>query len=429
MPTRSLVEKAQIWREELSAHLDKELLPFWLDRCRDQRWGGYLSHFDASGNDTGEDEKSLIAQSRTLYSMSLAARLGHHSDRCAELAAHGFDFLRDRLWDREYEGFRWTVHRDGSPKCDKKILYGHSFAVYALSEYYLSSGSRDALSLAERTFELIQTHAIDLRRGGYLEMFERDWSLCGPGPAGGDRKTLDVHMHLMEAYTNLARSSRKELHRRRLKELIGLLGERMFRADTGTGIPQFTVDWRPAPQIKFEIVWGWDRFSEQGAKSNALDNTSYGHNVEFAWLLLDALEVLGEDRHAHDGLISKSYEHALRWGIDREHGGVFVEGHHSGPATDREKEFWQQAELMNGLLSAYLHWNDDLYLETYELVHRFVMDKMINHEVGEWWPLLTREGEPIWRHMSHSWKVNYHTIRAAVRCLELLNRIIPVSRL
>jgi len=100
-----------------------------------------------------------------------------------------------------------------------------------------------------------------------------------------------------------------------------------------------------------------------------------------------------------------------------------VEGSHKGPATDREKEFWQQAELMNGLLAAYLHWGEDRFLESYETVHRFVFDKMINHEVGEWWPLMSQEGQPIWTHMSHSWKVNYHTIRAALRSHDWLKVI------
>jgi mannose/cellobiose epimerase-like protein (N-acyl-D-glucosamine 2-epimerase family) len=416
--------KVQQWLREMSDHANNELLPFWLDRCRDSRFGGYITHFDASGKDTGEDEKSLIAQSRTLFSFSLAARHGFHTERCLDTAKHGFDFLSNILWDHEHEGFFWTVHRNGSIKCDKKILYGHSFAVYALSEFFLASEDRRALSLAERIFELIQNHASDLRYGGYYEMFERDWTLCGPGAGGGDRKTLDVHMHLMEAYTNLARCSGREVYRRRLQEIIDLLKDRMFRQETGTGIPQFTKDWTPAPQIKFDIVWGWDRFSDQGTKPNPLDNTSYGHNVEFAWLLLEALEVLEHDLHALDSLIGKSYQHALRYGIDPDYGGVFVEGSHNGPATDLEKEFWQQAELMNGSLAAYLHWRDERYLTAYENVHKFVMEKMINHEVGEWWPLLTRDGKPIWTHMSHSWKVNYHTVRAAVRCCGLLQQIL-----
>ena len=58
----------------------------------------------------------------------------------------------------------------------------------------------------------------------------------------------------------------------------------------GTGVPQFWADWQVAPQIKFDVIWGWDRFTEDGVKRAAEDNTSYGHNAEFAWLLLHALD-------------------------------------------------------------------------------------------------------------------------------------------
>ncbi|MFP3959112.1 MAG: AGE family epimerase/isomerase [Spirochaetaceae bacterium] len=410
-------------RSELTRHLERELLPFWLNRCIDGTNGGFLTHFDCDGNDTGEDEKSLIAQTRSVFSFSLAARHGWQGERCLEAARHGVRFLTEHMWDEANEGFFWTVTRRGEPAERRKVLYGHSFAVYALSEYYRATGDTEALSYARRVFELIQTHAVDLHLGGYFEMFEPDWRLSGPGSAGGDRKTLDVHMHLMEAYTNLYRADPGDAQRRKLQEIIEILSQRMFRQDTGTGVPQFTREWQETAQIKFDIVWGWDRFSESGTKANPMDNTSYGHNVEFAWLLLEALDALGADPHGYDALIEKTYAHALRYGIDYDHGGVYVEGSHTGPATDLEKEFWQQAEVMNGMLAAYLHWGDERYYDAYENVHDFVMRHMIHRGSGEWWPLLRPEGTPIWTHMSHSWKVNYHTIRAVIRCIEWLDVI------
>jgi mannobiose 2-epimerase len=57
-------------------------------------------------------------------------------------------------------------------------------------------------------------------------------------------------------------------------------------------------------------------------------------------------------------------------------------------------------------------------------VHRFVFDKMIHHPVGEWWPLLTRAGDPIWTHMSHSWKVNYHTVRCMIQCIQRMEYLV-----
>lgn len=407
-------------KAEAENHLINELLPFWITRMKDEENGGFVTHFDKEGKDTGEDEKSLIAQTRCLYTISSAHRAGYGNGKYAELARHGADFLIDKMWDKEYGGFYWMVDRKGNVKIDGKIIYGHSFAIYSLSEYTLATGDLRGIEYAERVFDLIQKYGIDSMYGGYWEMFCRNWTLCGPGSQGGDRKTLDVHMHLMEAYTTLYECSGKDVHRRKLIEIIGLLLNRIIHPVFKTGIPQFFKNWEVAPQIKFDIIWGWDRFSEEGQKGNATDNTCYGHNAEFAWLLLHALEVLGISHEGYLDLFRTIYDHTIDNGIDTEFGGVYVEGPHSGGVYDREKEFWQQAEVLIGLLDGVILFGDEKYMAAYQNVHRFVFDKVVNKGVGEWYPLLSRRGEPIWTHMGHSWKINYHTVRSMIQSIQRL---------
>ena len=420
------VKTITAWRDEMERHLERELLPFWTTRCWDHTSGGFITQFDTDGNDSGVDEKSLLAHMRTIYSLSIAHAYGHDPDgTCLALARKGTALAIDRYWDAVYGGFYWLFDRRNQVLIDKKIVYGHSFAIYALATYSRVSGDPIGLQYAERCFDLLKIYAAETSWGGYLEMFERDWTPTQSGSGGGDRKTLDVHMHLMEAFTALYRASGKAIHRRALDEVIELLVVRTMHPEYGTGVPQFFRDWSIAPQIKFDIVWGWDRFSEESEqKANALDNTSYGHNVEFFWLLSDALGATAQDPHRYDELFTKALRHAVAHGIDRD-GGVYVEGSHDGSAVyDTTKEFWQQAEFLIGMLDAYLLYGDEQYLRAYENVHRFVMGHMIKHEVGEWWPLLSREGTPIWEHMSHSWKVNYHTVRAAVLSIDRLERIL-----
>jgi len=412
-------------KDEASNHLNNELLPFWTSRMIDNENGGYLTHFDREGKDTGEDEKSLIAQTRCLYTLSSAHRAGYGNGKLAGMAKHGADFLINKMWDEKYGGFFWMLDRKGNVKIDQKIIYGHSFAIYSLSEYTLATGDKRGIEYAEKVFDLLQKYCVDSMYGGYWEMFLRDWTLCGPDSQGGDRKTLDVHMHLMEAFTTLYECTGQDVHRRKLLEVIDLLLHRFIHPQYKTGIPQFYRDWSVAPQIKFDIIWGWDRFSEDGQKGNATDNTCYGHNAEFAWLLNHALEILKDDPKNFLDLFRTIYDHIIDNGIDYEFGGVFVEGPHSGGVYDREKEFWQQAEVLIGLLDAVILLGDEKYLEAYKNVHRFVFDKVINKGVGEWYPLLTRRGEPIWTHMGHSWKINYHTVRAmiqSIKRMELLEK-------
>ena len=418
------MKNLQAYRDEAYQHLTEELLPFWETRCVDRENGGFITHFDKDGNDSGEDEKSLIAQSRTVFTFSSAHRAGYGDGRFADIARHGVDFMLDKMWDQENGGFYWLMNRKGEVTIDEKIVYGHSFAIYSLSEYTLATGDPRGLEYAEKVFDLLQKYAVDTYYGGYFEMFHRDWTLKGPGSAGGDRKTLDAHMHLMEAFTTLYEASGQEIHRRKLLEMIELLIHKILHPEYGTGVPQFWADWRVAPQIKFDVIWGWDRFSEDGQKSAAEDNTSYGHNVEFAWLLMHALDILKIPYSQYQDQLLKSYNHAVAHGIDWEYGGVYVEGSHAGEVYDREKEFWQQAEVLIGMLDAYRVYGDEKYLRAYDATHRFVFDKMIAHEVGEWKPLLTRQGDPIWTHMSHSWKVNYHSVRAMVQSIVRLDKLL-----
>ncbi|MHC4743112.1 MAG: AGE family epimerase/isomerase [Planctomycetota bacterium] len=410
--------------DECQEHLTMELLPFWLDRCRDERGGGFITHWDKDGKDSGEDEKSMLAQMRTIYTFSSAHRAGYGGGKCAEYAKHGVDFVVEKMWDEEFGGFYWTTNRKGEVAIDKKILYGLSFAMYSLSEYTLATGEKIGQEYAEKVFDLVKKHCADTMYGGYFEMFERNWDLCGPGAGGGDRKTLDVHMHLMEAFTTLYECTGKSIHKRTLIEDIDLLLKRILHPEYATGIPQFTPSWEIAPQIKFDIIWGWDRYEEGGQKANAEDNTSAGHNVEFAWLLAHATDIMGEGWDEYKDVIKKATDHGKVNGIDPEYGGVYTEGPHAGGVYDMEKEFWQQAEVMIGMLEASLRFGPEEYWPAYLNVHRFVFDKMINHEVGEWLPLVSREGEPVWSHMSHSWKVNYHTVRCMVQCIERLKKLL-----
>ena len=45
-----------------SPNLTEELLPFWISRTVDDENGGFITHFDQYGYDSGEDEKSLIKE-------------------------------------------------------------------------------------------------------------------------------------------------------------------------------------------------------------------------------------------------------------------------------------------------------------------------------------------------------------------------------
>jgi mannobiose 2-epimerase len=294
--------------------------------------------------------------------------------------------------------------------------------VYALSEFAMASGHPEAMDYAVRTYETLETLAADNAWGGFAEFLEEDWTPRPEGKQGGGRKSLDVHMHLMEAFTNLYEATGAGIYRRRTAELIALITRRMLHPDHGTGIAQFTPDWTPLRQILFDDVWGADR--ETGdPQGRPLDNTSYGHNVELAWLMRHAARICGLDEGPLRPLWLRLYGHAAAYGVDRDKGGLFCEGPHAGPARERNKEFWQQAEAMTAFLDAYAWTEDTRYLEAYRNIHRFVFNHVIDHEIGEWRPLFSHDNVPLAENLGTAWKIGYHTVRAMIECERRLSRL------
>lgn len=411
---------------EIQQHLFNELVPFWLTHGVDEEYGGYLTYLDENGKPTGETLKTLICQTRMIYSFSAAHRANLGEGKFLDRARQGVEFLIKHFWDDEYTGWHWTCAQDGTPVDRSKLTYGQSFAIYALSEYAMASGDQRALEMAMETFKSLSSLAADPVHGGFREFMEADWSAKKPGVYGGDRKSLDVHMHLMEAFTNLYEATGDEEYRTAACYVIDLLFKHMMHPEFGTGIAQFAFDWTPLRAIIFKNVWGSDRDVDE-QEGRPLNNTSFGHNVEFGWLLLHSVNILALDLAEYKPRIEKLMAHCVAYGIDWERGGVYCEGPHDGPARERNKEFWQQAETLIGMLDAYKLYGDARYLEGYENVHRFVMDFVINHRVGEWYPLFDENNNRLWSYMGHAWKINYHTMRAVILCEDKLSKLIAAA--
>lgn len=412
---------------ETRNHLVNELAPFWLTRGVDHEYGGFLTYLDKDGNPTGETDKTLVCQTRCIFTFAQAHRAGLGDGKFLDMARQGVEFLIEHFWDGEHTGWHWVCAQDGTPINKLKLMYGHSFAMYALSEYAMASGDHRASEMAEETYRTITSMAFDKEHGGFYEFMEADWGKREGGRKGGDRKSFDVHMHLMEAFTNLYEATGHEQYKDDAQYVIGLLFDHMINPETGTAIAQFMLDWTPVRAIIFDNVWGSDRDAEED-EGRPLDNTSYGHNVEFAWLLKHTIDICGFDLSEYEVRMKRIYDHALQYGVDWDRGGLYCEGPHDGPARERNKEFWQQAEALVGFLDAYLLFGEEQYLDAYENIHGFVMDHVINHEVGEWYPLFDENNNRLWDYMGHAWKINYHTVRSMIQSERRLNQLVALHK-
>lgn len=417
----SFTEVQQV-REHLQSYLTGALLPFWMNNAPDPEYGGFLSYFDRYGKATGETDKPFLMQARMLFTMSSAHRAGYGGGRCAELAQQGARFISQHYWDDQYDGWYWIANRLGKPTVPDKVGYGHCFGIYSFSEYFLATGDPLGKEMALRAYDAVSRHMVDTRYGGYLELFTRDWRPSPGGRYGGDRKSLDVHMHMMEALTTLYELTGLPSHRRRLEDVIDLILTRMLHPLTGLGFIQFTYDFQPLPRIIFATEWGRDARPAEGAAP--IDQTSPGHNVELAWLLQHALDVLGAPQGTHLEMMKRQYDHCVEFGIDHAYGGVYADTPMTSPAVLTEKQFWQQAEVLIGMLDAYRLFGDEKYWQAFRNVYDFVFGKMVVMEAGgEWYERLDRFGTPIDPILGHAWKINYHSVRSMVQSIERLKQI------
>lgn len=440
---RARLEEA---RAQLRQHLTEGIVPFWLDRAIDKECGGYHADFDGEGRPIpGPGDKYIVAQARLLWAFSRFARSGvGDTARLEEAARHGFAFFAGHFHDERRGGWHWRVDRAGHVLDGAKLMYGQSFALYAVSEYAIATGDPAARAIAEVTFDDLVARALDGRYGGYRENFDADWLPAAGGSAAGDRKSLDIHLHLLEAFTRLTQLTEGELHARRLAEVRDVILGHMIDGESGAGGTQYDLAFRPLPPIVIDRTWVAERPAERPAgatdagasgtdsigagtshaePARVVGETSYAHNLELGWLLALADDVLGQPG-AHNAEIVRFGEHALRWGTDPDYGGVYRDGPFFGPASDTDKEFWQNAEAMPGFLQTYASSGDPRFLEAFLGVWGFVRRHLINPTVGEWHTRTTAAGGLLVADIGGPWKVCYHSGRATLEAIGRLDAIL-----
>lgn len=412
----------QSFLAEIEAHLERDVIPFWNARAVDPEHGGFRTNFDSNGDPLPCPEKYLNKQCRVIWWFSTLCGRYPAEPRYGQMARDGVDFLIRHFWDNSNGGWYWKTNADGSCLDPAKIVYGQSFAIYALSQYTNCVGDARGLEYAARTFDLLQKYASDTLHGGYIENLNAAWEPFPDDQGGITRKGLDTHMHLMEAYTGLYAVSAAEVHRRKLLELVELITTRMVNADYGCGRNQFDAAWNPLPVIAITRTWNAERNGPGTAQP--LDTTSYGHNVELSWLIHRALDVAQVDAAPYLPLTRNLIKHAVQHGVDWEYGGIFRDGLPGGSAVVLEKEFWQHAEGLLGFIDAYQRFGDDRYLDAAACVWRFIRDHLAA-PAGEWHTLMSRDGRTaIDGDLGNPWKGPYHPGRSLTESVDRLRSLL-----
>lgn len=162
----------------------KESVPFWLENGIDKEYGGYLVCFDSKGKLMKElavltpEDKMIVTQTRMIWGFSallrngLAKRYGWE-EKCKEAAKQGVDFFIDKFWDKKNTGWAWVTDRKGNVLDNGKLVYGQTFAIYALAEYYMATGDERGIEYAEKTFDALKNMQQTLSTAAILRTSKR----------------------------------------------------------------------------------------------------------------------------------------------------------------------------------------------------------------------------------------------------------------
>jgi len=396
VPYEPLRESVPDLQGRMLAHVGENLLPFWLENCVDRQHGGYLTVLNRDGS-MQSGEKMLVTQARLIWAFSRLWKDGYHDPRIRDAAVQGIEFLRRWFWDPAYEGWFWQVQRDGTPDDMSKKTYGHAFVIYAGVEYYRAFKDPMGLQLAELTFDLIERHAKDPEHPGYVDFMDRQWAPDAQN--NGEVKTMNTHLHLLEALTELYMVTGKPAHQQRLREVLDVLTQKCYLPECGCCIDGFYYDWTPAREGFF------------GERNNI---TSYGHNVEFAWLMQRAAQALGLPQEPYRSIGLTLVNHAMKYGWDADAGAMLYEGPLTGAATNRVMEWWVQAESAVALDWAYRTTGEGRYMDALRRQVMWVLGKQSDPVYGGWYSTLAPNGTILNESKANVWHACYHDVRACL---------------
>jgi mannobiose 2-epimerase len=402
------MSKYENLRAESQSLLESNILPFWATRMVDTEHGGFYGRIDGYDTLHPDAEKGAVLNARILWTFSAATRLFHTMPYRIP-ATRAKDYLITRFIDREYGGVYWSLNADGTPLDTKKQTYAIAFAIYGLAEYYRATQDSEALNAAIRLFDDMETHAFQSYMvNGYTEALTRDWQpIADMRLSDKDENgvfTMNTHLHVLEAYTNLYRvlknvqrddvQGTKERVERQLRTLIDIFANRIFDPATGHLMLFFDENWSSLPCGE-----------GQGGVS-----FSPGHDIEAAWLLHEALEVLG------DPILLKETLPVCQQLAQAAEDGIF-----------NESQWWCYAEAVVGYIDQWKLNQKDLpveaaiNLEMAEAAWDYIKSHLIDREHGEWYWAILPDGTPDTSNdKAGFWKCPYHNSRM---CIEIIERL------
>lgn len=392
------------FKKQFENELTDNILNFWVKEVYDTNRKTFFGKVTNDGRKYPDAALSAVLTTRILWTFSSAYRF-YPTAIYKKMADEAFRILVETFWDNVNGGIFWSVFPDGKPEDTKKQFYAEAFFIYAMSEYWLAFKDEKAKQLAVSMFMLMEKYAFDSEFGGYIEANTADWKETSDqrlSPKDLDvKKSMNTHLHILEAYTNLYRVHKVKEVEQKVEHLLRVFLDKILDHETGHLILFFDKDWTVRSEID-----------------------SYGHDIEATWLMHEAAEVLGkkelieEVEHA----AVKMSDVAIKEGLAPNNGMYYekAEGH-----LQEQFDWWPQAEAVVGFFNTYQITKSEKYLVQAQKSWKFIQDYIIDKNKGEWFWGVGADLKPLRGDKAGPWKGPYHNGRM---CMEMIRRIEMVMK-
>jgi mannose-6-phosphate isomerase len=304
---------ARLSTERLRQWLISTALPLWATVGFDQNRGRFFERLDWSGRPVETVPHRAMVQARQIYVFAHAAELGWFPEggRLAEIAMGSL--LRDFSDPaNKGRGFAFSIDRDGRVVSDVRDAYAHAFVLFALAALYRLNGDRTLLEVADETIAFIDSRLVDPVHGGLFDAY----------PVSDRTKRQNPHMHLLEAYLALERTSPGRGTLVRAEKLVALFEQKLLSTEHGVLLEYFAEGWGRHPDATRALVF------------------EPGHHFEWVWLLREFEGSAGVDLGRLIALLDIC---ARESGVGAD-GLVFDEVHAGGQVLKPSHRIWPHTE-------------------------------------------------------------------------------------
>ncbi|MEX0593808.1 MAG: AGE family epimerase/isomerase, partial [Balneolaceae bacterium] len=130
--------------------LFQSVLPFWLEKSPDRKYGGYFTCLTREG-DVFDTDKFVWLQARQVWLFSVLYNRVEPREEWLETATHGARFLLDHGHDGSFNWY-FSLARNGDPLVVPYNIFSNTFASMAMGQMHLATGESRYGEAALQTF-------------------------------------------------------------------------------------------------------------------------------------------------------------------------------------------------------------------------------------------------------------------------------------